>query len=280
MNLIFVSAFSVNGQATDRARLAAFVGMLSALNALCHPILESLHQFGAPVAALNLFGFSAVIAFAILTLERISASSGDHEELQPYDKPILCAVLLAAFLPVGQLSGVAGFALGGWLLVSSGPDCRCRRVGVVLLALSGPLLWGQLALSLYSEQLLSWDARLVGLLAHAPVQGNIVTFSGRHTAFFVGTPCSSLSHVTLATLLWASVTQLMGRRVDQKSLLLCGAAMASVIFLNILRLSAIATFPDQFTTIHEGWIAQVFGWGALAVAGGIVALGTMRATRT
>lgn len=253
--------------------------MLSAINALCHPILESLRQFGAPVAALNLFGFSAVIAFAILTLERISASPGEHEGLRPFDKPMLCAVLLAAFLPVGQLSGFAGFGLGGWLLVSSGADSRSRRIGVVLLALSGPLLWGQLALSLYSEQLLSWDARLVGLLAHAPVEGNIIMFTGRHTGFFVGVPCSSLSHLTLATLLWASVTQLLGRRVDRKSLVLCVAAMASVIFLNILRLSAIATFPAQFTAIHQGWIAQIFGWGALAVAGGIVAIGTLRATR-
>ena len=253
--------------------------MLSAINALCHPIISSVTQLGAPVAVLDLFGFSAVIAFAIFALERISASESAFEATRPLDKLILAAAVAAAFLPIGQLSGIAVFGLGLWLFFSSAPASRSRRIGVVLLALSGPLLWGQLALSLYSDQILSWDARMVGAVAHSPVDGNIVRFIGRDKAFYIAPPCSSLSHLTLATLLWASITQLLGRRVDRNSLFLCIAAMLSVIVVNILRLAAIATYPDNFFTLHDGWLAQLFGWTALAIAGGIVAAGSNRAAR-
>jgi exosortase/archaeosortase family protein len=257
----------------------AFAGMLSAINALCHPIISSVVQMGGPVAALNLFGFSAVIVFAIFSLERISGSEGEPEAVLPLDNIALIAAFGAALVPLGQLSGVATFCLGLWLVLSSDARSRCRRLGVVMLALSGPLLWGQIALSLFSEQLLSWDAHIVGALAHSPVTGNVVNFKGRHTTFFIMAPCSSVSHLTLATLLWATVTQLARKRVDWGSLLLCGAAMLSVVVMNILRLTAIATFPDAFFTLHDGWLAQLFGWAALLLAGGIVAAGTARAAR-
>lgn len=254
--------------------------MLSAINALSHPIISSVSQFGGAIAVLNLFGFSAVIAFAILALERISASEGAFEENHSLDMPIFAMSLVAAFLPVAQLSGITVFGLGLWLQFSSAPSSRSRRIGVVLLALSGPLLWGQLALSLFSEQILSWDARMVGALAHSPVDGNIVRFIGRDKAFYIAPPCSSLSHLTLATLLWASITQLLGRRVDRNSLLLCIAATLSVVVVNVLRLTAIAAYPNDFFVLHDGWLAQLFGWVALAMAGGIVAIGTARATRS
>jgi hypothetical protein len=54
-----------------------------------------------------------------------------------------------------------------------------------------------------------------------------------------------------------------------------------VVLVNSLRLAAIATYPDRFDTLHHGWLGAAFGWAALLVAGGIVALGTAaRAART
>jgi exosortase/archaeosortase family protein len=260
--------------------LAAFVGILSALNALGNPIISSVTELGAPTAALNLFGISAVIGFAIVSLERISAADGVSESLRPFDTPIFAAVCGAALVPVGLASGLALFGLGLWLLLSSDPSSRSRRIGVVLLALSGPFVWGKVAIILFGEQLLSWDARLVGALAGSPVDGNIVRFNGRPTAFYVGAGCSSLHHLTLATVLWASVTKLLGKPVTRGSLLLCVAAIVGVVLVNSLRLAAIATYPDRFDALHNGWLALAFGWAALLVAGCIVTLGTVRAART
>ena len=60
----------------------------------------------------------------------------------------------------------------------------------------------------------------------------------------------------------------------------CVAAAGGVVFVNSLRLAAIATYPDRFDTLHAGWLGAAFGWAALFVAGGIVILGTARAART
>ena len=253
--------------------------MLSALNALGNPIISSVTELGAPMAALSLFGISAVIGFAIVSLERISATDGAPESPHWFDMLIFAAVCVAVLVPVGLASGLALFGLGLWLLLSSDPSSRSRRIGIVLLALSGPFVWGQVAMTLFGEQLLSWDARLVGALAGSPVDGNIVRFSGRLTAFYIAAGCSSLHHLTLATVLWASVTQLLGKPVTRGSLLLCAAAIVGVVLVNSLRLAAIATYPDRFDALHHGWLAAAFGWAALLVAAGIVTLGTVRAAR-
>ena len=260
--------------------MAAFLGILSALNALANPIISSVTERGAPMAALDLFGISAVIGFAIVSLERISATDGAPESLRSFDKPMFAAVCVAVLIPVGLASGLALFGLGLWLLLSSDAGSRSRRIGIVLLALSGPFVWGQVAMTLFGEQLLSWDARLVGAFTGSPVDGNIVRFSGRPTAFYIAAGCSSLHHMTLATVLWASVTQLLGIPITRRSLLFCLAAAVGVVFVNSLRLAAIATYPDRFDTLHAGWLGAAFGWAALFVAGGIVILGTARAART
>lgn len=274
-----LSAFSRGDRLVDRPRLFAFAGIVASVNALSSAVLASVRDQGAGIAALDLFGVSGVVVLALIAVERISADRGAAEPLRRFDGAIVALALVAALLPIAATSALALVGLGLWLAVTSAGHSRARRIAVVLLAVTGPLLWGKLALALFGQQVLGWDAQLVGLMSGSAVYGNIVAFSGEQRAFYIAAPCSSINHLTLATVLWATVTQLMGIAVSRRSLLLCLAAVAGVILVNTVRLTAIALYPASFHTLHEGWLASLFGWTALLVAGAIVAAGASRVAR-
>lgn len=267
------------GDHIDRPRLFAFAGILSAGNALSSPILSAIRDHGPGFAALDLFGVSGVVIFALFVLERISADCGDAEPLQRFDGLAVALLFLASFLPIVMLSGLALIGLSLWLGFTSSGDSRSRRLAVLLLALTGPLVWGKVALILFGQQVLALDAQLVGLISGSSVTGNIVTFSGERRGFYIAAACSSINHLTLATVLWAAITQMLGIRVTPRSLLLCLAAIAGVIVVNTVRLTAIALYPADFATLHDGWLAGAFGWLALLIAGLIIAAGVNRAAR-
>jgi hypothetical protein len=86
--------------------------MLSALNALANPIISSVTERGAPMAALNLFRISAVVGFAIVSLERASAADGAPESLRSFDTPIFAAVAASSHFGLRYCSAWLGSRTG------------------------------------------------------------------------------------------------------------------------------------------------------------------------
>jgi hypothetical protein len=253
-----------------RAGWFACAGILAALNAQDVQILSELRFHQSLAALANLAGISGVIWFAMFAALRIGLDRG-RAPVTKVDRCVIALVRALSLLPIAAAAKVALELSALYLLLTSRPQDDARRVGIVLLALTGPLIWGRIILDSFAGPLLSADAHLVGAVIGTPVHANIVQFADSSHEFLIGIGCSSVHNISLAIVLWATAAALFRIRFDCRYLA-CGVAMIAFMFgLNIVRLSAIGLYPQDFFFLHDGVGAELFGWAAL-VGSGLLAL--------
>lgn len=264
--------------AVPRARVFAWVAVVTVVNALATPILASIRIDGLPIALLDLFGVSAVIWFSLFAIGRLSAD--DEQDVPPIgrrDAVVLAVLVACSFVPISMVSAAAVFFGGAYCVATNRTGSATFRIGVVLVALSFSLLWGRVLLVALGPQLLSFDAGFVGWMAGTRSAGNLVYFAGSSEPFVVGVYCSSLHNVSLGALLWTSVSQMLRIAVDRQWTVTCAGVALSVFLINALRLTAIAWYPEHFVTLHVGTLAQLFGASGL-IASVLVILWGVRAS--
>ncbi|HEU4968921.1 hypothetical protein [Sphingomonas sp.] len=261
----------------SRASLFACAGVLAALNAQASQIIATLGSQPPAAALLTLGGISAVIWFAMYAALKVGFEA-DASALSRRDAVVLGAAVLLAFLPI-SLAAHAGLLLcAAYVLTTSRPGSSAGRVGFVLLALTGPLIWGRILLRLFAAPLLNFDAHVVASIIGTPVDGNTVQFANSTKQFLIGAPCSSVHNISLAVVLWTTAAVLFRVKPDARYIG-CGIAMVALMFtLNIARLSAIGLFPGSFEFLHIGAGAEMFGWAGLIGAGLIAGLGVVHAS--
>jgi hypothetical protein len=259
-----------------RGAAFACAGVVAALNAQADQIINSLRYQSVDIAVATLGGVGAIIWVAMFVAVKIGLED-ERDAIRRRDIIVLLAVAISSLLPV-SLAAPAGLLLCGvYLLATSERGSPLRRVSVVLLALTGPLIWGRIFLHVFATPILALDANLVGWLIGSPVNGNTVDFTGASGKFLVGTPCSSVHNISLAIVLWATAAALFSLRIDRKYVL-AGLAMAGWMFaLNIARLVAVGLFPAHFHFLHVGAGAELFGWAGLIGAAAIAARGVIGA---
>ncbi len=232
-------------------------------------ILGSLHETGVIDTVVSLAGVSAVLWFSLFAALRIAVEPG-ASAWRRSDRFVLGMIgLCALFSSTAAAIGV--FVLGAYLALTA-QDGRARRIALVLLALSGPLVWGNILLLAFAPVVLALDAQLVGLIVGTGAQGNLVGFVGGGE-FVVYGGCSSVHNVSLAVLLWSSVVALLDLQISRRLLLVGAAAVLAMFALNLARLSAIAMFPANYEWLHSGSGATLFGWAGLLVTGLIIGAG-------
>jgi hypothetical protein len=262
----------------SRAALIAGAGVLAALNAQAGQIINerTYQSLGSEIH--NLIEISAVIWFAMYAVLQIGFER-DSPAPANRDKLVIAAVIALCFLPFALAAKAALLLCGIYSFQSSRSGDPLRRVALVLLALTGPLIWGPLILIVFAGPLLSLDAHLVGAAIGMPVDGNLVQFASGGRRFLIGIPCSSVHNISLALVLWTTAAALFRVRFDIRYIS-CGIAMVGFMFgLNILRLSLIGQYPASFTFLHDGLGADLFGWGALMGVGLLAFLGVERAVK-
>ncbi|MCW3846848.1 hypothetical protein OF829_06320 [Sphingomonas sp. LB-2] len=263
----------------DRAQLFAFCAPIAAINAMAVLIGQAIDEQGTVNAVFSLAGISAVFWFALYAVIAIAREEGSAP-LRPRDRMVALLTLGGALLPYPIAGSLAVLASGTWLALTGAPGSRERRIAVILLALTGTLLWGRILLQLFAPLMLGLDAQMVGWLAGTRVVGNTVTFVGSSEQFTIAHLCSSFHNISLAIILWAAATQLLGLRIDAKLCLICLAGVVAMASVNCLRLATLAWHPRDFDYWHVGAGAGWFGWaslaaGALVIGGGLlVARGT------
>lgn len=244
--------------------------MFASVNALADTILGSLRANGLIDAIVSLAGVSAVLWFGLFAALRVAAEPG-ASAWRRGDRILLCSAGLCALFPAAWMASVGVFLLGAYLALTA-QDGRARRVALVLLALSGTLLWGKIVLLAFAPVVLAADGQVVGALVGTGAQGNLVGFVGGGQ-FVIGGPCSSVHNISLALLLWSCVVALLDLAIDRRLILVGVAAMAAMYVLNLARLSAIAVFPTHFEWLHLGTGAALFGWAGLLLAGLVIGAG-------
>jgi hypothetical protein len=263
-------------RSVGRSSAFACAGVIAALNAQADQIINLLRYQSLAVSATDLGGISAIIWMAMFAALKIGFED-EPGTIGRTDTLVLLAVLALAIVPI-SFAAQAGLLLCGLhLFATSASATPSRRIAIVLLALTGPLIWGRILLHVFAIPILALDARLVGALLGTAVDGNTVDFANEHGKLLVGTPCSSVHNMSLSIVLWATAAALFGLRADRKYVLI-GVAMAAWMFaLNIARLVMIGFSPGQYEFLHVGAGAAMFGWAGLIGAGCIAAIGVIRA---
>jgi exosortase/archaeosortase family protein len=261
-----------------RSTAFACAGVLAALNAQADQIITAL-TWQSPLDVLTtLGGIAAVIWLAMYAALKVGFEH-DPREVAGKDSPVLFLIVALSLLPISY-AAQAGLLLGGaYLLATSRAGDASRRVSLILLALTGPLLWGRLLLQLFGAQVLSLDAHIVAGLIGTNVDGNVVSFATTNRKFLIGAPCSSVHNMSLAIVLWTTAAVLFDLRVDRRYLGVGLAMVACMFALNIARLAAIGLFPAHFDFLHTGAGADLFGWTGLIGAGLLAAMGVTNAAR-
>jgi exosortase/archaeosortase family protein len=259
-----------------RAALFAGVGVLAALNAQADQITILLTYRSITGALLDLGGISAIIWFALYAALKIGMER-EPGQISGRDGAIAIAVGFLCFLPFYFAAKVGLLLAGIYLFMTSRKQSPSRRVAIILLGLTGPLVWGRVILNLFAGPILALDAHIVGSVIGSDVHGNVVRFIGTDTSFFIASPCSSVHNISIAIVLWTTAAALFRIRLD-RAYLGIGIAMVTFMFaLNIARLAAIGLYPDAFQFLHAGGGAALFGWAGLVGAALLAGLGVIGA---
>ena len=259
-----------------RGGLFAAAGVLAALNAQTDQIINILAVKWLTGLLVDLGGISAIIWFAMYAALKIGVEA-EAEPIGRRDAAIVSFVVLLSFVPLSSTAKAGLLLAGSYLLASSAAGSASRRVAMILVALTGPLIWGRLLLTLFAAPILALDAHIVGALIGTGVRGNLVGSAGTSANFFIGEGCSSVHNISIAILLWTTAAALFRIRLDRSYLAIGGLMVAWMFVLNIVRLTLLGLFPDHFDFIHVGGGAVLFAWFDLVGAALLCGFGVIRA---
>jgi hypothetical protein len=253
-----------------------FAGLyiLGCANGLLGRLLQSAQADGWISAVTNI-DINVIVLFAAFV--GVSAFlNADKDEIRPADLAVGVVFLGLISLPISPLSwlAVTGLSLYIFLFASGGPDRT--RGAIVLLALTVPMLWSRLLFQFFAKIILNIDATLVATLLGTEGTGNTVRFADDSGYMVVLPPCSSLANMSLAFLCWIAVTQWAKHRWTAVDILWSLLACASVIAVNVSRISLMGMSRSNYIAIHSQWGDLVTNSIMLVLMVGVSVLGARR----
>ena len=266
----------------SRAQGFAALFVVATITAYFHQIRSVLTLDGWPTALTGLFGISAVVWIALVAMLHF-ALEGPVGRLRRADLAVLAVGVACCLLPSGWEPRLFLFVAGLYLLLTTNTGDSGRRIAILALALTVPLIWARLAIHFLGPELLALDGAIVGGLLGQQFNGNVVEFtdaavaaSGRQVVILAG--CSSFANVSMSVVVMALVSQLLNVPINVRLVLVgLGAALAAIA-VNVVRLVMIATLPRHFDFLHLGLGATLFGYASL-IAIGVVAIAGTQAAR-
>jgi exosortase/archaeosortase family protein len=138
------------------------------------------------------------------------------------------------------------------------------------------MLWSRLLFQIFAKPILDIDASLVSLLLGTPRTGNMVGFVDGSGYMIVLPACSSLANMSLALLCWITITQWFGHRWTIKDVFWASLACASVIAVNVTRISLMGISHRYYELIHSSWGDMITNTIMLALMVGVTVLGVRR----
>jgi hypothetical protein len=208
-------------------------------------------NFDGWMGALLGFDLNAVVLCACLAGVSAMLSSNKDDEIQPADLAVAGSVLALVLLPIFALSWIAVTGLSLYILQFARGTPERTRGAVILLALTVPMLWSRLLFQFFAKPILDVDAMLVAGLLGTERIGNMVQFADGSGYMIVLAPCSSLANMSMAFLCWVSITQWAKHRWSAIDLLWSTLTCASVIAVNVTRISLMGVSRDHYHAIHS-----------------------------
>jgi len=233
----------------SRGEFFAALLILGCVNGLGSRIIQSVNRLGWAGALSSTFEISVIVWLSCIA--GISIILRDRKgEVRSADVAVGAGFLLLVILPIGPLSWVAVTALCLYIFVSKN-DPSLRRGAVILFATTVPMLWSRMLFQFFANTILEVDASLVSWLLGTHRTGNLVEFADRSGLLVILPDCSSLANVSLAFLCWVTVSQFVCHKKSAYDVLWCFLACASVIAVNVTRISLMGLNQMQYDEIHN-----------------------------
>ncbi|MEA3030437.1 MAG: hypothetical protein QOJ53_2008 [Sphingomonadales bacterium] len=261
-----------------RTDLFALLLAVALVNGVAPRISAALAS-GYGTALVSLLGVNAVLWFALYAIVRIALDDRAPAPLRRADKYVAAALLACALFPVMAAASAGLFLTALYLLRTTAPGTPSRKLALIALAATGPLLWGPACIALLGPEITRLEALIIGAGTGLPTEGNVFrSFDGSAT-FIVAGSCSALANVSIALLLLVVLTQLLDIPLSRRLVPVALAAVAATIIANTGRLAALGLWPEHFHYLHEGGGRQWAGWASLALTGAVIGIGLTRVAR-
>ena len=238
--------------------------------ALC--IVAGVHralQAGAPDSVSAVVEFSAAQILALGAIARLVRSRPGAIALSGADLVVIsCAALLMA-PPFSVHPAFAGAGLAGlWLMLRRPGDARLVAIGQLWLALGAYVSFGRLLFPLISEAIVRFELEFIagyGRIAGFRLPDGIPLIASDGWFITLIERSSSFHSLSLAVLLWLSLTRLAGADISRRQLAALGVAVASVLLLNATRLMLMTGARENYAFWHDG-TGAVLVWAATFLA--------------
>jgi hypothetical protein len=258
----------------SRGEFFAALLALGCVNGLGSRIIQSINRLGWADALLSTFEISVIVWLSCII--GISMILRDRtSEVHSADFAVGAGFLFLVILPVGPLSWFAVTALCVYIFVSTN-DPSLRRGAVILFATTVPMLWSRMLFQLFANTILQIDASLVGWLLGTHRVGNLVEFKDGSGLLVILPSCSSLANVSLAFLCWVTVSQFVGHKRSAYDIFWCLMACASVVAVNVTRISLMGLNLVHYDGIHNHWGDAVVNIMIIGFTIGFCVLGVRR----
>ena len=244
----------------DVSRRLLFCGLIAIgfANGIFQNVSAAVSEAGFLSAAMNTFDVSVFVWLAFgagLLLVGRSSSIESNTDNWP-----LAAAGSAMLLPVPDLSWLANSALALYLFVRSAPGSTLRRGAAILFAVTIPMFWARIVLSVFNDTILAVDATLTAWAVGSERNGNIVPFADGSGAMWIAPGCSSFSNLSLVILAFVGLVNVTSGKWSRATLGLGVLTCALVVVVNVTRISLIGYYPDHYELIHGQVGAGVAGW--------------------
>jgi hypothetical protein len=235
-----------------RTDLFAVLYILGAANGLLGRLIQSANYDGWVGAILGI-DINVIVLFACFVGISALLDDNDDDEIRAFDLLVAAIFLAIVIMPISPVSWIAVTGLSLYILVFSRGSLSRQRGAIVMLALTVPMLWSRLLFQFFAKVILDIDAFLVASMLGSERTGNMVNFADGSGHMVVLAPCSSLANMSLAFLCWISITQWAKHRWTVMDLVWSGFACASVIAVNVTRISLMGVGRSYYDAIHNEW---------------------------
>jgi exosortase/archaeosortase family protein len=271
------SALARDGWAT-RTEFFAFLLLLAIANGVATRMASALAE-GPATALASLLGVNAVIWFALYAIVRIALDERSAQAPRRADWWIAAALIAAALFPMTMASSLALLGVSIHLLRTTAAGTAPRKLGLIGLAATGPLLWGPICLAMFAPEIARLEALIIGAGTGLETQGNLFrSFDGTAT-FIVTGSCSALANISIAMLLLVTLVQLLDIPMTRRLVPVAAAAVAAMILANTGRLAALGFWPGSYPYLHDGGGRFLLAWGGLILTGIVIGVGLARVAR-
>jgi hypothetical protein len=239
--------------AIDRKHLLAGLVVIGLANGLSVDVVRSLARDGLLGAVSGLFGISVVVFVAMgVALRLVMTSSSDRPS--PMDGVLACLFCLAVLVPSSAFAWGAITVLGAVMITTAPARSPLKGAGILLVALAFSKCWSAVLLDAFAHPLTQLDAALAtGVLDLAGYDarrdGNVVD-NGAGDSLAVMGACSSFTNLSYALLCWLTLCRIVRPAWHGSELAIGGLVVASVVALNVARLSLMAVDSEWLQAVH------------------------------